>query len=365
MMDIGCLPRLYINGRFLTQRQTGVQRFALEVVHALDKLLAHETAARRSAIVTPRGARVPSGIRHLEHLAAGRFAGGYAWEQVDLPMLTRDGVLLNLGGLAPVAKRRQVVVMHDASPKAVPQAFSRQFRMAYSLLVPAIAHQAAQLAAVSAFSRSEIARWYGIAASRFSVCHEGAEHILANPAEMAVLERNGLRPGGYLLAVGMGAANKNLPAILQAFTSATLNGARLALTGKRSGRVHGNSETSLPTGVAHCGFVSDAELRALYEGALALVYPSSYEGFGLPVVEAMACGCPVIASDQPALQEVAGDAAFMVPLDDPTALVQAMERIASDPGLRQDLARRGRERAASFTWGRTAERLLEQCRLAA
>lgn len=366
MMNIAGLPRIYINGRFLTQRQTGVQRFALEVVRTIDQLMKDAPSRDHVVLVTPRNVIVPEGLSNLHHLAAGRFSGGYAWEQLDLPRLSLDGVLLNLGGLAPVVKRRQVVVMHDASPKAVPQAFSRQFRAAYSILVPAIARRAAQLATVSEFSRNEIARWYRVPASRFSVCHEGSEHILAHPADSSVLARNKLGPKRFLLAVGMGAANKNLPLILKAFASAGLGDVALALTGKRSSRVHGSGvPEDLPAGVTHCGYVSDAELRALYEAALALVYPSSYEGFGLPVVEAMACGCPVVVSDQAALSEVADDAALMVPRVDPDALAAAMRQVTGNAALREDLARRGQARAARFTWRGTTERLLELCRAAA
>ncbi len=357
--------RIYINGRFLTQRRTGVQRFAMEVLRAVDALAGEGGPAAQAVLLTPRGIVKPEGIAHLAHRAGGRFAGGYGWEQLDLPRLASDGVLLNLGGLAPLAKRRQVVVMHDASPKAVPQAFSRPFRLAYGVLVPATGRIAARLATVSEFSRAEIARWYGIPAERFAICHEGGEHILDQPADAGVLARNGLRPGGYFLAVGMGAKNKNLPAILDAYARAAPQGIGLALTGARSSRVHGEDGPALPEGVTHCGFVSDAELRALYEGACALVYPSSYEGFGLPVVEAMNCGCPVVASNQPALQEVAGDAALIVPLGDAAALASALSRIAAEPGLREMLAARGRARVARFTWRATARILLDLCGAAA
>lgn len=357
---------LYVNGRFLAQRQTGVQRFAREVLNALDGLLGlpeHAYLQGRVAIITPRGVRPPSTMANILHLEGGSFDHGYAWEQFDLPRLSAGGVLLNLCNLAPLLKRRQVVVLHDATTRALPQAFSMSFRSAYRILIPGIVHRAAEVATVSEFSRCEISRWFGISKSRLKVCYEGGEHILASPPDPSILERHGLV--SYFLAVGMGPANKNLGLLIEAFAAAGLTDVRLVLTGNRSGRVHGTQTLEFPDNVIHVGHATDSELRALYQGALALVYPSSYEGFGLPPLEAMTCGCPVIISDQPALLEVAGDAAIVVKMNDADALTSAMQRVATDPEIRSRLAKLGPVRAQSFTWRGAAERLLMQCIAAA
>jgi glycosyltransferase involved in cell wall biosynthesis len=284
---------------------------------------------------------------------------------VDLARLSADGVLLNLCNLAPLAKRRQVVVLHDATTHALPQAFSRPFRTAYGMLIPAITRRAGQLATVSAFSRDEISRWCGVPSARLSVCYEGGEHILANPADGSILATLGLARGKYFLGVGMGPANKNLGLLLAAFTAAGLgDDVQLVLTGRRSTRVHG-TQAAIPPGVVQAGHVADPELRALYEGALALVYPSSYEGFGLPPLEAMTCGCPVIISDQPALLEVVADAAMVAPMNDIARFTAAIRQVAVAPAVRARLVADGLQRARSFTWRATAERLLVQCRAAA
>lgn len=362
------MHRLYINGRFLVQRQTGVQRFAQEVVRAIDAGVGGGGSAwpgGEIVLVTPAGVATPPWLRAIRHVAAGRMGRGYAWEQFDLPRLAGDGVLLNLCNLAPLAKRREVVVLHDATTKACPDAFSRAFRLAYVVLVPLICRRADQLATVSKFSRVELARWYRIDQARLAVCSEGAEHILAEPADGAVLDRIGLRERRYFLAVGMGPANKNAPLLLAASRRAALPDTALVLTGRRSARVHGAAVADVPPGVVHAGHVPDAELRALYENALALVYPSAYEGFGLPPVEAMACGCPVIASDQAALREVGGDAVCRVPTGDVEALAAALARVGGDAGYRALLSERGRVRARRFRWSATADLLLAQCRAAA
>ena len=334
----------------------------------MDALLAeprHEDLRGQVAIVTPRQVGKPAWLPRFQHVSAGRFGRGYMWEQYDLPQAASGGVLLSLCNLGPVAKRRQVVVIHDAATKATPQSFSRRFRLAYSVLVPALARRACQLATVSAFSRGELARCFGVSETRVAVCYEGAEHILAAPSDPAVLGQHGLTPRRYLLAAGGGGANKNQALLVEAFHAAKLDNVRLVFTGKRNGRVNGAGHVLASDRVGHVGYVSDPQLRALYENALAFVYPSSYEGFGLPPLEAMACGCPVIISSQPALCEIADGAAEVVPVNETRALAAAMRRLSGDPEHRADLIARGRERAGRFTWRATAERLLEQCRAAA
>lgn len=358
--------QLYVNGRFLVQKQTGVQRFAREVVKALDALIgesAHKNLLGCVALVTPPGVETPVGLVNIRHVKGGSLGSGYAWEQVDLVRLSASGVLLNLCNLAPLAKRRQVVVLHDATPHAVPEAFSKSFRVVYQVLIPAITRRAAQLATVSEFSRDEISRWCALPRSRLAICHEGGEHILACAADSSVLTRHGLNNERYFLGVGMGAANKNLEMLMAAFSQAGLGHIRLVLTGSRSARVHGSySASDIPSDVIHVGHVTDGELRALYEGALALTYPSLYEGFGLPPLEAMTCGCPVIISDQPALLEVAVSAAKVVGMRDTPGLTTALREVANDPQLRTRLSAAGMKQAKQFTWRSTAERLLAQCK---
>lgn len=361
--------KVFINGRFLTQRQTGVQRMALETVRALDGLLAGDAGRDlQVTLVAPAGTTVPA-FEHIAIHKGGLFSGGYAWEQLDLPRLTMGGVLLNLCNLGPVTKHRQVVVVHDATPRVMPQAFSRGFRLTYRVLVPLLGRVAARLVTISEFSRREIAQWYGIPANRLAICAEGGEHILRVPADLGVMRKNGLEGKRFFLAVGVGSRNKNTELVAKAFERAGLADVHLVMTGAREQRVHREAgDRSFASDVVHyVGHVSDAELRALYEHALALIYPSRYEGFGLPPLEAMTCGCPVVISDQPALLEIAGkgDAALVTGMNDVDGLAGLLGRLAADAELRQHLSARGRAHAAHFTWKSTATRLLDLCRKAA
>ena len=158
----GLLP-LFVNGRFLVQRQTGVQRFAQEILRSLDELLgklSQSSFFQRAVIVTPRNVDRPPWLRHFEHVQMGQLGRGYLWEQVDLPRISKSGILLSLCNLGPVVKRRQILVVHDAATKAIPQAFSWSFRLAYSLLLPVLLRRACQLATVSTFSRTELGHWF-------------------------------------------------------------------------------------------------------------------------------------------------------------------------------------------------------------
>ena len=356
------IPRIAINGRFLTQKTLGVQRFAIETVQAIDALLdtdAYRALKGHIEIVTPRKAR-DFPLKNIRLRRAGFFSG-YLWEQLELPLHTLGQLQLNLCMLGPLLTQRQLLVVHDATVAALPKNFSWRFRAAYGFLLPLLCRRAGRVVTVSEFSRREIGKWYGADTAAMPVCYEGGDHIGRVTPDASVLDRFGLAGKKFFLGVGVGSSNKNIDLVLAAFRKARLDDCLLVLTGKRDTAVHGALTEVHSQNVRNVGHVSDAELRALYEHALALVFPSRYEGFGLPAAEAMHIGCPAIVSDQPALVEVCGDASLRVGVDDDDALAWHMRALASDSGLRARVAAAGRERAKSFTWAATARILLDQC----
>ncbi len=358
-------PEIVINGRFLTQPMTGVQRFATEVVKAIDGLIdSGEYAAlegRIEVLAPPLAREFP--LRHIPMRRCG-FGSGYFWEQVEFPFYAAGRLLLNLCILGPIVTRRQIVVVHDATPLARPATFSRRFRAAYNFLIPQLCRRARCVVTVSEFSRREIGHWYGVDVSKMPVCYEGGDHITEIAADRSVLERLSLANRKFFLGVGMG-NNKNPNALLAAFEKAGIPNSSLVLTGAHDPKINAPRTDVLLDDVRYAGYVTDPELRALYEQAVALVFPSYYEGFGLPPVEAMTCGCPVIISDQPALVEMAGAAALRCGVDDVEELARLMRLVHDDPKRRAAMIAAGRARAARFTWQSTARTLLDLCQQAA
>lgn len=350
-------PTLYINGRFLTQRLTGTQRFARELVDAIDQRLAHCERPPRCVIVLPASADPPAAWRHITVMRAGRLTG-HRWEQLELPRLTRDGVLLSLGNVGPLLHARQAIVMHDAAVYALPEAFTWQFRTAYRVLLPLLARRAACLITISQFSRRELSRHLKIAADRFTVIVEGADHILRADADAAILATHRLQPRRYVLCVGSATPNKNFAAVAGAFSLLDRDDLTLAIAGGGDSRIFADGTLRTSARSVRLGYVSDAALRALYENALCFVFPSRYEGFGLPPLEAMICGCPVVASTTDAVREVCGDAALFADPDDHATLAAHIGRLADDVELWSGMQQRGRQQVEPYTWSRSAESVL-------
>jgi glycosyltransferase involved in cell wall biosynthesis len=347
-----------INGRFFTQTITGVQRYARELVRALDRRLQSEPALRSRytfRLVTPPHTSPDISLEHISTVSRGRLRG-HAWEQLELPRGAGGRLLLNLCNTAPIWGRT-IVTIHDASVFAVPEAYSRAFGTWYRFLLPRLGHRALSIATDSAFSRSELQRYLSIAADRITTIHLGAEHILAEPADTRILERLAL-PRRYLLAVSSNSPHKNFGGILAAVAQLADRDYELVFAGGGRPRVFRQSG-ELGNGAYLAGEVTDAELRALYEHAECFVYPSFYEGFGLPPIEAMTCGCPVIASRAASLPEVCGEAAVYCDPEDPADIARAIQRVMTDSALRTDLRQSGRERAACFTWSRAAQSMLD------
>lgn len=345
-----------INGRFLTQKVTGVQRFAAEVTLALDALAA-EGAAPPIRLLRPMGG-APAPFRHLAEERFGRLQG-QGWEQLELPRRARGAVLVNLGNTAPLlAGRQQAVVIHDAGVFDTPETYPLAFRAWYRTLHMALPRCGARILTVSEFSRARIADCLRLDPARIGVVPEGGEHILREPADASVLTRHGLEPGRFVLVVGTRAAHKNLDGLREAAGLLARHGLTLAAVGAADPNVFRPAAGVAGPAALALGRISDAELRALYEAALCLVFPSRYEGFGLPPLEAMSCGCPVLAAASGAVPEVCGDAALWFDTAGPRRLTDALMRLLEEPGLPAELRRRGLARAAMFSWRRAAETLL-------
>lgn len=269
--------------------------------------------------------------------------------------------------LAPLGAARRIVTIHDAFAYACPAAHNRLDTWRYRVLLPHSARRADMVLTDSQHSRQDLIRYLNIPADQIRTIGCGIDPyfapVAAGAARRAVLERYGVR-SPYLLYVGGINARKNVARLLEAFARVRTQhpDLRLVIGGKRQWRTGEIDATlarlDLGDAVQWTGYLADADLPALYSAAQAFVFPSLYEGFGLPPLEAMACGTPVITSNVSSLPEVVGDAAVLIDPYDVGALARAIEQVLTDAASRVTLRERGLQQAALWTWDRTARNTL-------
>jgi glycosyltransferase involved in cell wall biosynthesis len=279
---------------------------------------------------------------------------GHAWEQAMLPVVAGGAqLLLSPANLAPLADRRNVLIVHDTAPFQDPAWYGRAYGTWHRTLVPRLVHRARLVIVPSEHVRAELAELFDLPPERLQAIAPGVDSAFHEPPDPApLLRRLGLmRP--YVLAVGTEGPRKNL-ALLDRIAPA------LAEAGLDTA-IAGSTRPYLPrsegAGARRLGYIPDAELPALYAGAAAFAMPSLYEGFGLPCVEAMAAGTPVVASDRAAVPEACGGAALLADPLDPDAFTEAVLSAAGKD--RERLVAAGRERAAGLSWELTARTLDE------
>jgi glycosyltransferase involved in cell wall biosynthesis len=361
--------RIGINALLLSARpgyrRSGINRYLEQLIATLPAVLGEdEIVVYAGRGLAPLSPALSPGWR-CAPLQLEQPAMRVAWEHLALPVAARQDRLHLFHGTVNVLPRGlpcpAVVTIHDLAFLRWPEHLPRRRYHYLAYEVRAAVRRAERVLAVSQSTKADIVSILGVEPDRVSVTPLGVDERF-RPASADAIARlrhdRGLdRP--FILAVGTLEPRKNLPTLLRAFARIANDIAHdLVLVGP-AGWLTGELETTLTQlrlggRVRLTGYVDDAELPVWYAAASAFVFPSLYEGFGLPVLEAMACGAPVITSDVSALPEVAGDAALLVnPLDD-VALAEAITRVVQDPVLAASLRERGVERARCFTWLRTA-----------
>lgn len=361
---------IVINGRFLTQPITGVQRYAHEIVRALDDLIdrsAPEVEPFSFQIVAPRKDLIHElPLRHIDIRHAGNLRG-HLWEQRDLPAAFEDGVLFCPGNTAPLSTLHSdqpvVVTVHDLSYLYFPDAYSFSFKALYKMLIPAAFRRADAVITVSYSEKAAMLRYYPRLSHKIHVIQNGGlGRRFMEAAPQAEPPADDEEP--MLLYVGALNPRKNPQGILQAVSLlARRMKFRLVLAGGGS-KSFQNKELAIPKGLSDrvelTGQINDTDqLIELYRNAACLVFPSFYEASPLPPIEAMACGCPVIASDIPALQERCGDAALYCDPHRPEDIADKIQQVLGSPEQAEALRRKGAQRARQYTWEFCAKETLQ------
>jgi glycosyltransferase involved in cell wall biosynthesis len=324
-------------------------------------------------VYTRRGVSLPpldpGRFRHVEApVAPGSNVWRAAWEYGRLPRAVRRagcGLLHGLGSLSPAALPcRFVLTVHDLIYHHFPASLPPGFRLFMRAVLPRVARRADRVIVPSHCTAREVVELLGVEAGRVRVVPYGPGNDLRRvddgAAVAAVLTRYGVRRP-YVVSVCRAYPHKNLAGLLRAFAVLRARGRRdvgLVLVGERA-RSGGEldrlaGDLGLGGAVVFTGFTDQDDLSALYSGADVFAFPSLAEGYGLPILEAMACGTPVVASDASAVPEAVGGAGVVADARDPEAFAAALGQVLDDAALRERLGASGRARAASFSWEKTA-----------
>jgi glycosyltransferase involved in cell wall biosynthesis len=354
------VSRIVVNARFLTHRITGVQRYAYEVSSRLTG----------SAWVSPGAPHdcYPESAAERVRIDRSRIFRSHLWEQAVLPRhVPSGGLLFSPANSGPLSVDRQVLTLHDISHLEHPEWFSRSFTIWHGAVLPRLVRRVRHILTVSEFSRQRILEFFRLPEERVTSIPNGvcARFRPAHADEVGAMRERLALHGPYVSVVGSLDPRKNLARLFRAWKEVRrrLPDLTLAVSGATA-QCFPELGIERPEGVRMLGYVADADLPVLYSGSEAFVFPSLYEGFGLPPLEAMRCGAPVVVSRAAALPEAVGEAGVYIDPESEEEIAEGIVRLVRDTSLREDLARRGELRALQFTWERNAGRTLAALRSA-
>ena len=333
-----------VNGRYRAHKVAGQQRYANELIQRL---------GRNVELLEP--ATPLKGLR------------GHAWEQTALPRASGKRLLWSPCQTGPAFHKRHVVTFHDVFALENPEWFSRQYVLVYRYLLPLLARNASRLISVSEFTKQRMMAVMGVPEEKIQVIHSGIgeQFRQCSAPEIATMRAQLKLPSArYLLSVSSLEPRKNVTGILEAWRRIQPQMPEdlwLVMSGANgSAAVFAGQPLNVDgLRVFFTGYVDDTVLPALYAGAQGFLYPSLAEGFGFPVLEAMACGAPTLSANTSSLPEVTGDASLLVDPADPDAIAKGIFDLMQDDNLRRELRQKGMRQAARFTWDRSAEQTLQ------
>lgn len=345
---------IYINGRFLCHRTDGISRFSLEICKQLKK------TDLKFKIIIPKWLD----YENKEGFEIEKFGNlkSHFWEQIDLLRLLKskhNPLLLNLSGLGPLYYKNQIITIHDLSFYENKKWFSKMYTFFYSNATPILANNARKIVSVSNFSKSEIIKYLNINEKKIDVVYNAASSDLENDSKNDFTSSsivNQVLNNKYILAVCSIDPRKNLQRLIDSFLELNLDEYKLVLVGKTSS--HFNVQLMFDSkNIIFTGFISDSDLSLLYRKCDFFIYPSLYEGFGIPPLEAMKNGCAVIVSDIPSLKEVCSDAAIYIDPYKIESIKSGILKIINDSTLKKELRLKGNIRSEFFKWEDSGEKI--------
>jgi glycosyltransferase involved in cell wall biosynthesis len=359
----GCKRRWTINGDFVALQPAGVARYAREVTLALDALVTegHPLAGNLELdLVVPRQPKEALPLAAIPVRLVAEFNRPRLpqfWVQAQLPRHVPGG-LLSFCNLAPVALRRQIACIHDMHPRIVPESYGMLFRWAHRIILPILGKRAAHITTVSQLSRGHLVE-FGIAPpEKITVTYNGSDHAARWDAARSTLAGEPDRP--YVLCLGRRDQKyKNTELLVRLAPLLDAMGLELWMPGDVDESVIAQHTSQKPDNLRLLGRIGDDDFKKALSGALCFLFPSRIEGFGLPAVEAMAAGCPVVASTSPCLPEVCGNAALYADPDDTEGWADAVRCLQGRADVRGRLIEAGHARALLYSWRGIAETYLE------
>jgi len=299
MSKIECKCEIYINGRFLARKVSGVERFSIEITKELLKL------DPRIKVIAPQKAKPQKELNHSDVVYKGIFSGHF-WEQIILPFFLKrksKALLLNFANTSPLFCKQKITTLHDIAFKDHPEWFSEKFSVYYNFLIPRLLKTSKHIFTVSEFSKKRIHEQFTIPPDKISVIYNGVSSVFtkSNPNKKPF-------DFNYYLTVGTLQPRKNLKRLMEAYHQIPHPKNKLVIVGNINTIFEDdNNELKPDQDVIIKENVNDTELCALYKYAEKFIYPSLYEGFGLPVLEAIYFSCPVVASNIHVFRELFGD----------------------------------------------------------
>ncbi|MEQ1648507.1 MAG: glycosyltransferase family 1 protein [Hyphomicrobiaceae bacterium] len=340
-----------VNGDFVGLTPNGVARYGREVSRALDALIGEHhplTQGLRLRLVSPVDASDLE-LLHAQCVVVPEVRSlrlPQVWCQLQLPRLVEGG-LLSFCNLAPMIVEKQIVCIHDLHTRLMPESYGIGFRLAHRVILPVLGRRVRAVTTVSSLSKSHLIE-FGIAPEpKIHITYNGADH--ARRWEAARSKRVFRQGRPFVFGFAREQVYKNTELFWRIAVALDARGIDIVLGGDFAPRF-ADALGALPTNLRLVGRLSDDELAQALSEALCFVFPSRIEGFGIPAVEAMMLGCPVVASSAPCLPEVCADAALFVAPDDDRGWIDGIAALAASSSLRRDLIARGAVRAEAFTW---------------